>query len=104
MIVWMALSTFSEALIDDDDEEDDEDVVVFGGAFFTAASTVLFEAVEVGAMVFTSSLERLEGTTLLLLLLSSEEVIAWEEESLLLVDTGTSYWMIEGLYPSTPVD
>jgi len=101
MIVWMALSTFSEALIDDDDEEDDEDAVVFGGAFFTAASTVLFEAVEVGAMVFTSSLERLEGTTLLLLLLSSEEVIAW---SLLLVDTGTSYWMIEGLYPSTPVD
>ena len=97
MMVWMALSTFSEALIDDDDD-DDEDAVVFGGAFFTAASTILFEAVEVGAMVFTSSLERLEGTTLLLL--SSLE----EEESLLLVDTGTSYWMIEGLYPSTPVD
>ena len=98
MMVWMALSTFSEALIDDDDD-DDEDAVVFGGAFFTAASTILFEAVEVGAMVFTSSLERLEGTTLLLLLSSVEE-----EESLLLVDTGTSYWMIEGLYPSTPVD
>ena len=98
MMVWMALSTFSEALIDDDDD-DDEDAVVFGGAFFTAASTILFEAVEVGAMVFTSSLERLEGTTLLLLLSSVEE-----EESLLLVDTGTSYWMIEGVYPSTPVD
>ena len=99
MMVWIALSTFSEALIDDDDD-DDEDAVVFGGAFFTAASTILFEAVEVGAMVFTSSLERLEGTTLLLLLLLS----SLEEESLLLVDTGTSYWMIEGLYPSTPVD